>query len=314
MNRWATGTIILFFVLSSFLYGQEPVTLRYKANRETKLIYKRVTKLDQQQTVKEMKFKTKIVSTDFNVVTYLGKDDKGNLKLQTENKGMKVKMELPQVGEYTFDSAKETNDKESTLGNALTPVYERLNGSIMTLIVSPDGELKKIEGYDELMKDVLKNNPIGAQFSGGGSEDAARLNFAEFYPLLPKNGVRPGDTWERPYVLKLPKIGKVEGKRRYQYEGMVKQGKRQVAKILVNSELAIDLNLNQGGAKVTGNMSITDSKGTIFFDPQAGNVVSVKNQITMGGLLNVTVGDQNIQVNSEQTQSIQMDLLDRLPK
>jgi len=166
----------------------------------------------------------------------------------------------------------------------------------------------------ELLGDVLKDNPLATQFAAGGSEEAMQIGLAEYIPPLSKEALRPGSRWEVPYQLNLDKFGKATGKRTYTYDGEGTVGKHKTAKISFTTELSFELDLDQGGAKVTGTLSVTQSKGTLHFDPKAGRVVSLANEFTLGGAINVAAGGQNIPVAMEQVQQIRMELLDRLPE
>src|SRR3990170_4414408 len=103
-----------------------------------------------------------------------------------------------------------------------------MSGSAVELVVTPLGEVKEVKGFAELFADLLKDNPIAVQFVGGGSNEAAK----------------PGDFWEVPFEIDLPKLGKFKGKRVYRYEGPDKVGDRTTAKIDVATELAGDLDID----------------------------------------------------------------------
>jgi len=303
--------------VAAVLYGcsiavaQDAVTLRYKMAKDEKQIYRKFETLKQAQSVMNMKIETEITSTEVGTRTLQEIDAEGNFRLQTENKSFKVKAKIGPLGEYTFDSKSNDNDKGSALGAALTPVYERMSGSSMTITHTPRGVVTKVEGYEELLKDVLKDNPIGAQFAGGGSDKAARFGFGEFFPNFSEKPVAPGDRWETPYELELPKIGAAKGKRIY--VGPDKVGDRKTAKVTVTSELSLDLNLDINGAKVTGKMTIDEAKGTLQFDPERGQIVSLENQYTLSGNLNVSTNGMEIPVSTAQTQRVMLELLPKLP-
>jgi hypothetical protein len=305
---------ILFLGAAVTGQAQDAIQFRYDWKENAKHIYQRGQTITQSQTVMDKKINTKITSTDVSVLTVEAKDAKGNLEIRTENKHLKVDMDIDIVGKYSFDSSKNDNEKGSTLGAALTPVYERLSGAALTLTVTPRGEVVDLKGYKELIADVLKGNPLGEQFAGGGSDKAAKLNLAEFFPQFPENAVKPGEIWETKFDMELPKLGKVQGKRIYTLDSLTRKNGRKLAKILVSTELSFDLDINMEGAKVTGNMSISKSGGTILYDVEENLIVSLNNQITLGGLLNVQAGGMNIQVGSEQNQSIDMKLLNEVPK
>src|SRR5262245_4978744 len=311
-KRTLAFTGVVVFALAATAHAQDATTFRYMPSKEP-LIYKKTQKLNQTQNVKDMKIKTEMQQTEVDVWS-IAKTDKDDLQIKGETKLLKVMVEIGPLGKYKFDSRKDDNEKDSMLGAALTPMYERLRNANLTYTITPQGKLTKLEGLKELLGDVLKDNPIANQFAGGGSEEAARIGVAEYIPALPEKAIRPGDRWETPFQLNLDKFGKANGKRLYAYDGEGTVGKQKTAKISVVTELSFDLDIDQGGAKVTGTLSITASKGTIHFDPKHGRVVSLNNEYTISGNLNVAAGGMNIPVAMEQTQRLTMDLLDSLPK
>jgi hypothetical protein len=152
----------------------------------------------------------------------------------------------------------------------LTPLYERLGAATITLTLTEQGKVSKVAGLKELLADALKDNPIAQQLAGGGSEEAIQLRLAEYFPALPDKAVTPGQRWEAPFQFSLDKVGKATGKRIYSYDGEGTIGKRKTAKISVTTELSYELDYDMGGTKLTGKLAITESKGTIHFDPKRG--------------------------------------------
>lgn len=308
------GVALCAIVTAEVAYSQDAVKLDYKFGKDTKLIYKKALKLDQSQSFMGNKIETKMHNSDIILMTFLKKDKKGNVYLQMENKGIVAEMKIGPVGEYKYDSKAKEKDTGSQLGASLTPMYDRMNGAVLTLVMAPDGKIARVEGYKEMMGDILKDNPIAAQFAAGGDEKAAALSYNQYFPEFPKKALRPGDTWTSKYEIAIPKMGKAEGKKIFNVVGMDKVGKRNTVKISVATELSFDLKMKQGGAEVSGTLSINDSKGTLQFDPKAGQIVSLDNQFTIGGQLNIAVNGQNIPVDTNQRQHITMELLPELPK
>ncbi len=298
--------------LATAALAQDAVPLRYQSS-DAPLIYRKINKLKQTQMVMDKKIVTEMTQTDVGTWS-VSQTDKKELQIKMETKLIQVKLSIGGVGDYTFDSRKDDNEKGSTLGEALTPLFERLQNAVVTCTVTPHGKLTKLEGYKELLGDLLKDNPLAKQFAGGGTEEAAQMALAEYVPLLSDNAVSPGTRWEAPFQLNLDKFGKASGKRLYAYEGEGLVGKRKTAKISAATELSFELDIEMGGAKVTGTLSVTQSKGTIHFDPKQGCVVSFSNEYTLAGNLNVAAGGQNIPVTMEQVQQSTMELLDQLPK
>jgi len=315
MKNWTKllAVTVLSCLLPELALAQDAVTLRYLPGKEP-LIYRKTQKLKQTQAFMDKKINTEVNNTDVSTWSISQGANKDRLEIKTENKSLHVKMNITGAGDYVFDSSKNDNEKGSALGAALTPLYERLSGASISLVLTPQGKLVQVQGLKELLGDVLKDNPLAAQFAAGGSEEGARLGLAEFVPMLSEKPVSPGHRWETPFEVSLDKFGKATGKTTYIYEGESEAAGRKTAKITSVTELSFDLDLDMGAAKVKGSLAVTQSKGTIHFDPKQGCVVSLNKEYTIAGNLNVTVGDKNIPVAMEQVQTVTMELLDKLPK
>ncbi len=308
----AAALAVLFVSTATVVSAEDAVTLRYKYGEDDKLIYRTTTTLKQMQTFNNQKFKTDVVSEDISIRTLEEVDKKGGFAIRTENKLLKTTMDIPMQGKYVFDSKSDERDKGSAIGAAVTPIYDRLNGAILTIKHTPRGKVTAVDGYKELMQGVLKNDPLGAQFAGG--ENGALIKFADAFPVMNAKPVQPGDTWVDEYELEMPKLGKAKGKKTYIYVGKDKLAGRATVKLTVTNELSFDLDLALNGAKTTGNLSISKSSGTIHFDAVKGQLVSMKAEFTMGGNINVAVGGQNIAIQTERVQNVVVELLDKLPE
>lgn len=106
--------------------------------------------------------------------------------MRTENKLLKVEMKNDRIGGYTYDSASSDRDTGSQVGQAITPLYDRLNGAVLTFSLTPQGKLTGAKGFQELLGDLVKDNPLVAQFVGGGSDEAARQQQTVTHELLDK--------------------------------------------------------------------------------------------------------------------------------
>jgi hypothetical protein len=200
------------------------------------------------------------------------------------------------------------------LGGSLTPLFERLSGAVIDVTITPSGKVVEVKGYKELIGDLLQGNDIAKQFAGGGSDEAAKAAIGETFPTLSTKAVSPGDKWEEPFTLQLPQVGKVTGKKIYWYQGSGEVGKLKTAKISVATEMSVETNIMIDGAKVTGTISVSSSKGTIHFDPQKGCLVALDSEQTVSGNLNVSVNNMDIPVTLEQVERTTVDLIDELPK
>ena len=307
--------VIAFSLLITFLAGavgaQEGIVLRYEPTKEPS-IYRKVHTRKQTQSIMNKDIKTEMTQTEIS--SWTAAKVKDHLEFKSETKHLQAKVKITDQEEYTFDSKKNDNEKGSTLGGALTPLYDRLGTGQFTFTVTPRGKLLKMAGYKELLGDVFKDNPLAAQFGGGGSEEAGKMLFGDYFIDLPDKGVQQGARWDAKEEITLEKFAVIKGKRNFVYDGEGKVGKHKTAKFTFTDELTIDLDLDSGGAKVTGTLTLTESKGTIHFDAKNGRLVSLTHDYRITGNLNVAAGGQNIAVGNDQTEQVRIELLDKLPE
>jgi hypothetical protein len=275
--------------------------------------FRRRRGLKQTQTIMDLKIENSMSTDDVSrhTVEEVGTD--GKITLASKNERLKVSANFGAAGKFDFDSKSTERDTGSILGSGLTPLYERLSGAQLQLVVSALGEVAEVQGYKNLVADVIKDNPIAEQF-GAGSDEAAKIAYQELFVIFSDKPVKPGDKWEVPYNVDFPKLGKAKGKMLYTYEGPDKVGDRKTARFSVTNDLSFDLDLDMAGTKVTGTISTNNSSGTVQFDIEAGRVVSSKKEYTMSGQLSVNANGMIIPVQNQQTQTVTLELLDKLPE
>ena len=311
----ASLTALAFVVVGGeAAHAAEPLLLRYKYSLAQPLIYRTESTMQQVQTFAGQKVETETTQIDVAVRTLQKVDDQGNLHIRTENKQLQTTVKVKPLGEYKFDSRTKERESGSVLAGGLNPLYERLSGSLLDITFGSDGKIVEVDGYEQLLADLFKDNPLAKQFAGGGSKQAAHAGYQELIDQFSEKAVQPGDMWEIPYELELPQIGKSQGKRVYTFEGMELAGERSLAKISVVVELAVDIDIEANGAKITGRLASSSASGTVLFDAAQGQTVSKTAQYTISGNMNVAVNGMTIPVQSEQTQSVKLELLEKLPE
>jgi hypothetical protein len=293
--------------------SDEPILLKYKLAKGDKAIYRQGFDMKQAQSIMGMKLDNTIKAETIVIraVDSVDADGRATVKLKTDRR--KMSSDFTGAGKYEFDSKSSERDTSSTIGSAVTPLFERLTGSEYELVLTPQGHVAEVKGYAELVGDLLKDNPLASQFGAADNKSAAHQEQRGFITLSEKP-VKPGDQWEAPIDVELTKLGKIKGTITYTYEGPDKVGDRKTARIGVVSNIALDLNIDQGTSKVTGTLSTTSSSGTVQFDPEAGRVISSKQTSALSGQLSVEVGGMTIPIDNQQEDTETLELLDKLPE
>lgn len=304
----------LLFLAAGADAADEAVTFRHKMAENETVIYRTKTSMKQSQTVGENKIETTMTQTKIDSWAFDEIDKQGNIHAKTETKQLKVKFEIDPVGEYTFDSTAAERETGSVLSESLNPVFDRLSTARLDVTFSPRGQVLQVRGYKDMFGDLLKDNPLGARFAGGGSDESAKLSMADQFIIFSDKPVQPGDSWEVETETEIPGIGKIKGKRVFNYEGPDKVGELETAKFTVNHEYSIDIDIEANGSEITGSMSTSNASGTVQFDPERGRVVSNNSSYTLAGDISVAVNGMTQTVNTSQTHSVELQLLEKLPE
>lgn len=299
--------------LTTTLRADEPLLLRYKAEKGDKAVYRTTSETKQKQTINNLNFETTTTQDDITSRTVENADpDKLTFKLKNER--LKTKMSLGPAGTFEFDSQSTEREKGSLIAGLFLPVFERISGSEYETVIDSRGFVVEVKGYAELFADLVKENPIVGQMVGGGTNDGAKTMVQGSFLMFGEKPVSPGDTWEVPFEIDQAKIGKLKGKHTYHYDGPEKVGDIMAVKLSVSSELSVDVSVDFMGAQAAGTISASNSSGTVLFDPAAGKLLSSKTSITMSGQLNLTVNGMNIPMQTETTETTTRQLLDKLPE
>ena len=309
LRRLGLAAIIGCFGLLGSLLADEPVLLRYKFAPGDKQIYKTGQETKQIQTVLNMKIENVATHDSIILRNVDTVDSEGVATLKTKAERRKLK-----TSEYLFDSKSTDRDTTSAIGAALTPLMERLTGSEYEVLVNPRGTVVDVKGYVELIGDLVNNNDAARQILGAGAGKAgAVLAEQAGFVTFSEKPVQPGDQWETPFDIELAGVGKVKGKVVFTYEADDKVGDIKTVRIGMAPEISIELQVDSGGAKVTGTLSTSNATGSVQFDPQAGRILKSKRSVTISGQLTVEAGGMTIPVDSQSEEVNTIELLEKLP-
>lgn len=309
---------VLFLILTAGFagraYSENPVLLKYKLEKGAQTFTQHKAEHKTAQTINGMEVKTEMaqVSIDVRTIEDLAAD--GTAKIKTKTVRLKNNSKVPSLGDYEFDSQKTDRDTSSILGAALTPLYERLVGGELQSEVTPSGVVKSFTGYAQLVGDLAKSNPLTAQFSGGGTDNAGKLAAQGNWVIFTDKPVKPGDKWDNPYEMDLAGLGVFKGKETITFLALETRDGHSIAKLSVSNDISFDLKVDMGAAKVSGKVTTSSSEGSAEFDVTAGKLLSQKSKLTLTGQLSVDVNNMTIPVGMSQDISSELTVLDKLPE
>src|SRR5262249_48082311 len=112
------------------------------------------TKTDQTMKVQGMDITQTQSQTFIFSWTPKDKDKDGNWLIEQKIEGVKMEIEIG-GNKITYDSSKDT----ATTGNALADFFKGLKDSAFTLTLSPKLEVLKIDGREDFINKLIKQNP-----------------------------------------------------------------------------------------------------------------------------------------------------------
>lgn len=162
----------------------------------------------------------------------------------------------------------------------------RLKGASLTLLLTGQGEVNRLRGYDDFIRQLAEGKPenekvLKALFSEEGLEET----FAEMFAFLPRKAADPGDKWERDTVEPVPPFGFFRSRFEYQYEGL-KEGAHAIS-YTVKTEFNKPKDPPALFRLIKGELTGEEGKGFALFDADAGRLVRGERTMTVRGQLTI---------------------------
>jgi hypothetical protein len=289
----------------------QDVTLRYRWTKGEELRYRTTAQTDMTMTglpgMGDMNVTTVQVQVHKMVADDVAADGAATVRVTYES--MKMTMNMPMMGEVTYDSAA----PEAAAGNPLAENLKPLGalvGQPFTMVVSPAGKINRIDG----LAPILEKARAGMAAAAGGalgagdlnailSEDSQRIGLERSLLPMPERATKVGETWKN--SLKVPNP----------------MGAQVVADVYTLKEVAAGIarvssagTVKPEGAPGTmGPMTVAmgdgTSQGEVVFDVKAGrvnkstSVVSLPLTMTMSSPDGTTL---NIQAATKTTTTVEL--------
>src|SRR5260370_28106303 len=171
------------------------------------------------ETEQEMKVMGQNISQNQKVTFYLSwnpvqQDKDGNWTVKQKIEGLKMEIEIG-GNKIPFDSTKEAGGT-----NPLSDFFKALVGSEFTLTIDKNMKIAKIDGRDEFLKKLIKQNQqMAPRRQTILSDEALKQMSDPAFAVMPVKPVKKGDTWNRKAALNMVPIGTFDTDYKYTYEG-----------------------------------------------------------------------------------------------
>lgn len=249
-------------------FGQD-VTLRYRWTKGEEVRHRFV----QQSTatvsglpggVGEMTVETSTSQVLRTMVDDVAADGTATLRYVYESARWEMKSPM---GAMTYDTAANDPATANPMTGMMKEMLSAMIGESFVIVMSPNGQVQKVEGMSRLMEKMFKSLPpdpsMAAMLEGlksNLSDDGMRSAFAQSYSQFPDQPLKPGDTWDNQSTTTNPMIGRLTTTTVSTLKAVEANAEDRVARIATNLTIKPDQNTlatNPMGLK----MQLGDSSG-----------------------------------------------------
>jgi len=244
---------------------------------------------------------------------------KQNLKLLKDKKpeGKEVKQDIESKIVMSYKVLDKTKDGSVVLEgkvesmkfrNAAGTVTadEKVQGATFKLTLSPQREVTAVEGYEAFVKHLAGDDANSLKtMQAVFPKEALAKSASEAFGFLPD---KPAKTWTRDIQTPMGPLGSMTAKNVYTDEGSTSLDGKTVQKIGVESTVTYTPPDEKASAApfrvVKGDLKVERAKGTIYFDPAAGRLVTLEQKITLKGPMSLLIQGTPIDAELDQEQTI----------
>jgi hypothetical protein len=194
---------------------------------------------------------------------------------------------------------------------------EKSAGAVFTLLVAPDGEIRKFDGYDAYIRKLAGEDEMARKtIQALVTEESLKRTARELFSFLPERKVKEGETWERSIEVPTGPLGQLRFVNTYKFDGQGDLAGKKVDKIGVTT--TIDYKAGKpdpalGSSVLSGEMKVEDGKGTVYFDAAAGRLIQIESKMTLRGRMILSVSGTNVEAEMQREQTNKTAVLSENP-
>jgi len=277
------AAVVLLAAIAAPAFGQE-VQLQWKFKEGDKFYVEDVTVMKQNvavvgQVIKEEQKTTTVTSYQIE-------------KASTAGTVVKMKIEAVDV-------------KSDSPINLYAKIMEKTKGAVFTFTLTPDGKVKKLEGFAEFAKKLdTGDEDTNKMLKLFITEETYVQGIEQAFGFVPDKAVKKGDSWTRESKVPFSGMGEFKSSSTYTYNGKGEGGEQ----IGVKQELGYvppKKGADFGGLfkVLKGDLKAENAKGTYVFDADKGRLVSASTSMVIRGTLTLDLNGQEVTVDirAEQT-------------
>ena len=306
--------IVAALVSSATLTAQD-VTLRYRWTKGEEVRYRSTQQTDMQMSglpgMGDMNITMTMVQVNKFVVDAVAAD--GSATLRNTYESIKISMNVPMMGEVTFDSANPAASSGNPISESLAKTMGAMAGETITMEVAPTGKVGKVDGLARVVEKIKAGaSAASAQMGLGGmdaymSEEGLRSTIDQTFSLLPDKPVKVGETWKNDY-----KIPAAAGAAQTVSTSLTLKAQEGATARVVSTGTTTAT----GPAAPMGPMTVTVGEGTsqgeMLFDVKAGRVRKATGTLSVPMSMRMTSPDgTDIAIQAAQKTTTTMELIEK---
>lgn len=277
MNATRTFAIALVLGVSAATAARAQTVLQYRWKQGEAIVYRTTLKTDStmsglaggdvtlsQTMTQRIKLLAAAIAPD------------GTATLHQTIEAVRVEMDT-MMGKVAYDS-EHANTGGDEASQALARVFGGMVGTTLTVTLSPNGAIGRIDGvqkvYDKIAQDLPRDRSaaqMAQTLKSVLSEESIRAALEQSFPRLPPQAVKTGDTWTGQIALGSDATGRISGTQTMTLKRL-DGGDAGVATIAVALALKQESSPPVGPSGVTMKLGDSKGEGEIEFDVGAGRI------------------------------------------
>lgn len=290
-----TVVLACLTIASGFASSQEGV-LRYRWNKGESLRYRVVQTTNAQMSglpgMGEMNITNTMTQLLQQTATDVAADGTGTLQMKFE--AIKMEMATP-MGTFVYDSAAPANTADPMIAQ-IAATMGVLVGESITVVMSPNGAIQKIQGMSAIAQKVQKTMPGGGLGMPGLdsilSDDAMKGTFGQGFAAFPSTPVKVGETWKQDLTLPNP-FGVMNVSSSFTFKDVVTAGGRSLIRVLQTATIKATSGAKPPPLPMPMTIQFSDGtgQGEVLFDPKLGRNQKTTFETTLPMTMSMTAPD-----------------------
>ena len=271
------------------------VKLEFKFPEGKKLTYKKTSKIHQTLTLMGMDIEREEERSE--VTSFSTGKHRGDLiPVGWRVESLRV-MSLP--GENLVFDTRDPKAKIHSPGlSFLNEMFDLEGHMALTIVLDKNNKVTAVEGAEDLQGKLEKLGPEAReQMSRRFESEKLKRAFAQEFQILPDVLARPGEPWERTQIIDLGAGLAINFGKKLEYMGTEKRLNQTLDKIsskVFEVKYNVEPDTNLPLSPIKSDLKVESSGGTIYFDREAGHVVSSTERIRIKGDVTYSAKGQEV--------------------